>query len=74
MKEAGFHVWQPAMCATIREVCHGTAERVLESFVCRETFEFRHVEAAAVCREAQAPLHGREMQLAAAVPQGIQRL
>jgi hypothetical protein len=58
------------LCATVHEVCLGTAERALESCDRRETFELRRVEnaTAGVCREAQAPAHGR------ARPQDIQRL
>jgi hypothetical protein len=65
MEEERFHAWQPVLCATIHEVSHGAAELVLESSI---------LEYAPLCREAQAPAHGGERQLAASVPQDIQRL
>jgi hypothetical protein len=76
MEDANFYAWQPVLFATVHEVSHGTEGLALENGVLREAFELRSVEdaAAAVCREAQAPAHGREMQLAASVPQIIYRL
>jgi hypothetical protein len=75
MEEARFHTWQHVLCATVHEVRHGTAERALESSICREAFNLRRVEnaTAAVSCEAQAPAHGRKMQLAASVLQDIWR-